>query len=69
MRVLKAVRGLVEGFSTRIALARSRREFSCGDCDRWERCGLSPTDTCVIRAAQLSRHDRRRLPNLYLLHW
>lgn len=68
MGVLKVVRGLVEEFSSRIATSRRRSEFNCGDCDRWERCGLSPTDTCVIRAAQLNRHDRR-LPNLPLLHW
>jgi len=68
MSALTVFRGLVEGFKSRIATARSRREFNCGDCERWERCGLSPTDTCVIRAAQMSRHDRR-LPTLYLMHW
>jgi hypothetical protein len=68
MRVLKAVNGLLRGFASRMAMARARREFSCGDCDRWERCGLSPTDTCIIRAAQLGRRDRR-VPYLYLMHW
>jgi len=68
MQFLAAARGLMERFSARIATSRRRSEFNCGDCDRWERCGLSPADTCVIRAAQLSRHDRR-LPSLYLMHW
>jgi len=33
------------------------REFTCSDCERWERCGLPPSDTCVVRAAQLERGD------------
>lgn len=32
-------------------------EFTCGDCERWERCGLLPSDDCVVRAAQLERGD------------
>ena len=69
MRALELVRGVLAGFAARLAAARSRRrEFNCGDCDRWERCGLSPSDRCYIRAAALGRHNRR-LPSFYLLHW
>lgn len=32
-------------------------EFTCGDCERSERCGLPPNDACIIRAAQLERGD------------
>ena len=67
MQFLAAARGLMERFSARIATSRRRSEFNCGDCDRWERCGLSPTDVCVIRAAQLVRYDRR-LPRRYVTH-
>ena len=45
---------------------QARHEFTCGDCERWERCGLSPNDTCVIKLAQLARYDRRS-PSRYLL--
>jgi hypothetical protein len=38
-------------------------EFTCGDCERVERCGLPPTDDCPIKLAQLQRdptgHERR----------
>ncbi len=66
MRAMDIVRGTVKKVADHLAAMRSREEFTCGDCERWERCGLSPTDTCVIRAAQLARYDRRR-PNRYLL--
>lgn len=32
-------------------------EFTCSDCERWERCGLPPNVPCVVRAAQLERGD------------
>jgi hypothetical protein len=42
----------------RTAAARQRRpEFTCGDCERSERCGLPPSDRCIVRAAQIARGD------------
>jgi hypothetical protein len=38
-------------------------EFTCSDCEMWERCGSPPNNNCVDRAAQLERGDwklRRR---------
>lgn len=32
-------------------------EFTCSDCEQWERCGSPPNDACVVRAAQLERRD------------
>ena len=32
-----------------------RFSFTCGDCDRWQRCGLPPHDDCIHRAAQIAR--------------
>jgi hypothetical protein len=32
-----------------------KAEFVCGDCERWERCGLPPDENCIVRAAQLER--------------
>jgi hypothetical protein len=38
-------------------------DFTCGDCERSDRCGLPPSDTCIVRAEQIARGDwkvRRR---------
>ena len=65
MRTLNIIRRV---FPKRRALASQRRTpaFLCGDCERWERCGLPPHDDCIVRAAQLARGatpvKRFRLP-------
>jgi len=61
MRVTKAIRGIFAQIS--IATIRRRSAFNCGDCERSDRCGLPPSDTCMIRAEQIARGDwkaRRR---------
>ena len=49
------------GILVRLAGVLSRlyrkTEFTCSDCERWERCGSPPNDACVVRAAQLERGD------------
>jgi hypothetical protein len=63
MSVTSAVRGIVATFADRIAAMRRTSEFTCGDCERSDRCGLPPSDTCIIRAEQMARGDwktRRR---------
>jgi len=42
------------------AALRRRSEFTCGDCERSDRCGSPPSETCVIRAAQIARGDWKR---------
>jgi hypothetical protein len=37
------------------ALRRRSTAFVCGDCERWQRCGLPPSDRCIVKAAQLAR--------------
>jgi hypothetical protein len=32
-------------------------EFTCGDCDRWARCGMPSSDDCVFKAEQIARGD------------
>ena len=64
MRTFEILRG---AFPKRMALMsrRPRRpDFTCGDCERWERCGLPPHDDCVHRAAQIARGATsvKRLP-------
>ncbi len=35
-------------------------EFFCADCERWESCGLKPSDTCLIKVEQLRRREQSR---------
>ena len=58
MGVLKSIGELVGKVADYLASARDV-EFTCGDCERWERCGLTATEHCVFRAEQLARRDRR----------
>ena len=63
MSVISAVRSIATAFSHQIAAMRRTSEFTCGDCERSDRCGLPPSDTCIIRAEQMARGDwkaRRR---------
>jgi len=39
---------------------RRRPEFTCGDCERSDRCGLPPSDRCIVKAAQIARGDWTR---------
>lgn len=37
-----------------------QREFTCSDCERYDRCGLAPDDACVIRLTQMARNSQSR---------
>jgi hypothetical protein len=39
-----------------VAVAGPRREFTCGDCERWRRCGLPPSKDCPVRLEQIARY-------------
>lgn len=54
MRVLDRIHGALTGFADLIVRGR-QIDFTCADCDRWQRCGLPPSETCVARAAQIER--------------
>ncbi len=32
-------------------------EFTCGDCERWARCGMPSSDDCIFKAEQIARGD------------
>jgi len=51
-----AIRDVFARFARTVAALR-RPEFTCGDCERSERCGLPPSDHCIVRAAQIARGD------------
>ena len=55
MRVLESVRAAWSKLG--LPLGRQPDQLSCGECERWERCGLPPSDQCITRAAQIARRD------------
>jgi len=45
------------------AALHDQSEFVCADCERWNRCSLSPSKNCIARMEQIQRDDwkwRRR---------
>ncbi len=45
-------------------------QFVCADCERWESCGLKPSDTCLIKVEQLRRREQSRwLRNAPVQRW
>lgn len=40
--------------------APGQDQFVCADCERWESCGLQPSDTCLIKIEQIRRYEQSR---------
>jgi len=34
-------------------------EFTCGECERRDRCGLPPDKTCIVKVMQIARDGGR----------
>lgn len=61
MQIVVSSYGLFERLARlKDALNGDSEEFVCRDCERWQSCGLPPSKTCVLRAAQLERGDWKR---------
>jgi hypothetical protein len=65
-----AIQGVFASFAKTVAALRRRPDFTCGDCERSDRCGLPPSDLCIVKAAQIARGDwhRKRRVNM-LRQW
>ncbi len=66
------MRSIYDWAAALMASFGARSEFACGDCEKWEQCGQPPSETCVVRAAQLAREDwtsRRRARALLRGSW
>jgi len=64
------IRSISAKISERLAASRRLSDFTCGDCERNERCGLPPDDQCVVRAMQIARDgDERARPPRYPAVW
>jgi len=63
MRLSTAIRSVLAGIAKRNAARRRLADFTCADCDRWQRCDLPPNTRCLARQEQIARgdwEDRRR---------
>jgi hypothetical protein len=47
-------------FTKAVTALRRRPEFTCGDCERSKRCGLPPSERCIVKAAQIASGDWTR---------
>jgi hypothetical protein len=55
-----AIRDVFARITATVAAMRRQREFTCGDCERSDRCGLPPSDRCIVKAAQIASGDWTR---------
>jgi hypothetical protein len=57
MRTANPLDDVFAKFADTLAALRRRSGFTCGDCERSDRCGLPPSDRCIVRAEQIVRGD------------
>lgn len=67
MHALDRIRTAFSAIADRFAAVRRGSQFTCGDCERNERCGNAPDGKCVVKAAQIARDgdDSPRPPGSY----
>jgi hypothetical protein len=58
MRALEVVRGAIAKLAASIMRPQGS-EFVCGQCERWQRCGLPPNKRCIVMAEQIARNGGR----------
>jgi hypothetical protein len=69
MRALDAIQTMFTKLASPIAMRRRRHDFECGECERWERCGLPPSDDCIVKIEQIMRSDGRSIRRPTLPRW
>jgi hypothetical protein len=52
-----AIQDVFASFARTVVALRRPPEFTCGDCERSDRCGLPPSDRCIVKAAQIASGD------------
>lgn len=57
MHIANSIQGVFTRLAGFIARLRRRSDFTCGDCERSDRCSLPPSEFCIERAPQLERGD------------
>jgi hypothetical protein len=53
MRAIDSLKAVASAIAGRMAAPRRRPDFYCGQCERWVRCGLPPSEDCIHRAMQM----------------
>jgi hypothetical protein len=53
MRAIDSLKAIASAIAGRMAASRRRPDFYCGQCERWVRCGLPPSEDCIHRAMQM----------------
>jgi hypothetical protein len=66
MRTLGALKQMFIRLANLLVTPPHRSDFVCGECERWERCGLPPSDKCIVRAAQIARNGGRPIKRVSL---
>ena len=64
MRAFHRGRQLLDTLRGAIVKRLSGSEFTCGDCERSDRCGRPPDTECAVKLAQIERDPtgyRRRM--------
>jgi hypothetical protein len=73
MSLTNSLLGIFSEVSSRIVAMQREPDFTCGDCERSDRCGLLPSDACIARAEQIARGDwklrRQAKTLLHTAHW
>jgi len=58
MRTVASIhRGLIT-LVHKIAGPRRSSGFACAECERWRRCGLPPSNDCIVMLEQIARDGR-----------
>ena len=52
-----AIQDVFARLARTVVSLRRPTEFTCGDCERSDRCGLPPSDRCIVRAAHIASGD------------
>ncbi len=69
MGTLEAIRGTIAKLASLMARRRRQPDFVCGECERWQRCGLPPSKKCVVMAAQIARNGGRSPRRAAVAQW
>jgi hypothetical protein len=68
MRAFDVLRSTFDRLAVRLTAGRGNA-FACGECERWERCGLAPSEQCIARAAQLAHRNEQAQRRTAPAHW
>lgn len=57
MRGAIPIRGSINKLGSTLVSFWRAPEFTCGDCERWTRCGMSSSEDCIFKVEQIARGD------------